>query len=65
VKNLKAHAKINSLPPIKLPDFQLEDSETDKLYKTLDIEWGSARKQLNLYISDNQTTGIKLEQLAF
>ena len=55
VKNLKAHAKINSLAPIKLPDFQLEDSETDKLYKTLDIEWGSARKQLNLYISDNQT----------
>lgn len=55
VKNLKAHAKISSLPPVKLPNFQLEDSETDKLYKTLDIEWGSARKQLNLYISDNQT----------
>lgn len=55
VKNLKAHAKIASLAPVKLPNFQLEDSETDKLYKTLDIEWGSARKQLNLYISDNQT----------
>ncbi|MBW4568051.1 MAG: hypothetical protein KME31_08510 [Tolypothrix carrinoi HA7290-LM1] len=55
VKNLKAHAKISSLAPVKLPNFQLEDSETDKLYKTLDIEWGSARKQLNLYISDNQT----------
>jgi hypothetical protein len=55
VKNLKAHAKISSLAPVKLPNFTLEDSETDKLYKTLDIEWGSARKQLNLYISDNQT----------
>jgi hypothetical protein len=55
VKNLKAHAKIGSLAPVKLPNFTLEDSETDKLYKTLDIEWGSARKQLNLYISDNQT----------
>jgi hypothetical protein len=54
VKNLKAHAKISSLAPVKLPNFTLEDSETDKLYKTLDIEWGSARKQLNLYISDNQ-----------
>lgn len=53
VKNLKAYAKIDSLPPIKLPNFKLEDSETDKLYKTLDIEWNSARKQLNLYISDN------------
>ncbi|MGI8502052.1 MAG: hypothetical protein ACR2LR_13075 [Hassallia sp.] len=55
VKNLKGHAKISSLAPVKLPNFQLEDSETDKLYKTLDIEWGSPRKQLNLYISDNQT----------
>ncbi|MBW4480348.1 MAG: hypothetical protein KME54_26800 [Tolypothrix brevis GSE-NOS-MK-07-07A] len=55
VKNLKAHAKISSLAPVKLPNFTLEDSETDKLYKTLDIEWGSARKQLNLYISDNDT----------
>jgi hypothetical protein len=55
VKNLKAHAKIGSLAPVKLPNFTLEDSETDKLYKTLDIEWGSARKQLNLFISDNQT----------
>jgi hypothetical protein len=55
VKNLKAYAKIESLPAIQLPNFQLEDSETDKLYKTLDIEWGSPRKQLNLYISnDNQ-----------
>jgi hypothetical protein len=55
VKNLKAHAKISSLAPVKLPNFTLEDSETDKLYKTLDIEWGGARKQLNLYISDNDT----------
>ncbi|MBW4667203.1 MAG: hypothetical protein KME60_07110 [Cyanomargarita calcarea GSE-NOS-MK-12-04C] len=53
VKNLKAYAKIESLPAIQLPNFQLEDSETDKLYKTLDIEWGSPRKQLNLYISNN------------
>jgi hypothetical protein len=53
IKNLKAHAKISSLAPIKVPNFHLEDSETDKLYKTLDIEWGSPRKQLNLYISDN------------
>lgn len=54
IKNLKAHAKISSLAPVKLPNFTLEDSETDKLYKTLDIEWGSARKQLNLYLSNNQ-----------
>lgn len=60
VKNLKAHAKISSLEPIRLPNFQLEDSETDKLYKTLDIEWGSARKHLNLYISENQANWYQI-----
>lgn len=54
IKNLKAHAKIGSLSPVKLPNFTLEDSETDKLYKTLDIEWNSPRKQLNLFISNNE-----------
>jgi hypothetical protein len=52
IKNLKAYAKIASLDPINLPNFELEDTETDKLYKTLDVEWGSPRKQLNLYISN-------------
>lgn len=51
IKNLKAFAEINSLPEINLPNFSLEDSETDKLYKVMGIEWGSARKQLTLYIS--------------
>lgn len=51
VKNLKAFARIASLPEAPLPSFSLEDSQTDKLYKTLDVEWKSARKQLNLYIS--------------
>lgn len=49
IKNLKAFSKINSLPEIMLPDFDVEDSETTKLYKTLDVEWKSARKQLNLF----------------
>lgn len=53
IKSLKAYVKINSLDEAKLPDFKLEDSDTDKVYKTLDIEWKSPRKQLNLYISSN------------
>lgn len=53
IKNLKAFSKIASLPEIQLPDFELEDSETDKLYKTLDIEWKSARKQISLHISSS------------
>lgn len=50
VKNLKAFSQISSLPEISLPNFEPTDSETTKLYKTLNIEWGSARKQLNLFI---------------
>ena len=54
LKNLKAFAQIQSLPEAPLPNFALEDSETDKLYKTLDIEWKSPRKQIDLYISSNR-----------
>lgn len=50
IKNLKAFGSMNSLEEAPLPDFDLEDSDTDKLHKTLDIEWKSPRKQLNLYI---------------
>lgn len=55
ITSAKAHAKIDSLAPIKLPDFTLEDSETDKIYKTLGIEWTSARKQLDLLLTINGT----------
>lgn len=53
IKNLKAYAKIQSIEEAKLPEFTLEDSETDKAYKTLDVEWTSERKQLNLFISSD------------
>lgn len=53
IKNLKAYASIASVEEALLPSFALTDSETDKLYKTLDIEWKSPRKQLSLYISNN------------
>jgi hypothetical protein len=51
IKNLKAFAKIASIPEAALPDIQLEDTSSQKLYKVLDIEWKSARKQMNLFIS--------------
>lgn len=55
VDNLKVYAFIKSLDPVRLPNFKLEDSETDKLYKTLDVEFNSPRKQLDVVISDNGT----------
>lgn len=61
IKNLKVFASIKSLDEAALPDFQLDDSSTQKLQKVLDIEWKSPRKQLNLFIgttySDWQQVG--------
>lgn len=56
VKNLKAFSKISSLPGIRMPNFLLEDSETDKTYKMLDVLWNNPRKQLNLFISKTGST---------
>jgi hypothetical protein len=53
VKNLKAFAKISSLPEVDLPVFEVEDSDSQKLFKTLDIEFNSPRKQLDLFIGDS------------
>lgn len=52
IKNLKAYSQIASLAAVNLPDIALEDSETQRLYKVLDVEWTSPRKQLDLLISD-------------
>lgn len=56
IKNLRAFAIIKSLAPVRLPNYSLEDSESEKTYKMLDVEWGSARKQLDLFISRNGGT---------
>lgn len=51
IKNLKVFASVTSLEEAPLPEFALDDSATAKLTKTLDVEWKSPRKQLNLYIA--------------
>lgn len=51
IKNLKIYASIKSLEEVNLPNFELADSATQKVQKVLDIEWKSARKQLNVYIA--------------
>lgn len=53
IKNLRAYASVESLPESPLPSFLPTDTSTDKTIKVLDIEWGSARKQLNLFIATN------------
>lgn len=53
IKNLKAYTKINSTAETAIPDFNLEDSETEKLHKVLDVEWNSERKQLDLLVGNS------------
>ena len=53
IKNLRAFASVESLPEAPLPNFLATDTSTDKTIKVLDVEWKSARKQLNLYIAKN------------
>ncbi|MBD1899267.1 hypothetical protein NDI44_08685 [Trichocoleus sp. DQ-A3] len=49
LKNLKCHSMIKSIPSGNLPRFEVADTETDRLGKTLQTEWGSARKHLDVY----------------
>ncbi|HIK04598.1 MAG TPA: hypothetical protein IGS40_07785 [Trichormus sp. M33_DOE_039] len=50
VVNFKVYSNIKSIPTASLPNYSLEDTETDRLIKSLDVEWNSPRIQLNLYI---------------
>lgn len=50
ITNFKARAVVKSLQEAQLPDFSLEDSQTDRLRKSLNIEWNSPRIQLNLFV---------------
>lgn len=52
IKNLKLYASVPSLPEATLPQFNLEDSATERLYKALDAEWKEPRYQLDLFITD-------------
>lgn len=52
IKNLRVFASVPSLEEAPFPDYALTDSATAKLVKTLDIEWKSPRKQLNLFITN-------------
>lgn len=50
--NFKCYANIKSIGVAAIPGYELEDTETDRLIKTLNIEWESPRKQLNIYVGN-------------
>ncbi|WP_229451788.1 hypothetical protein [Nostoc sp. CHAB 5715] len=48
IENLKAVAWIYSLPPVEFPVFELEDTESKQLLTAINLEWKSARIQLDV-----------------
>jgi hypothetical protein len=50
ITDLRVKIDINSIPEIALPSFPLDASRTDKMAALQDLEWNSARKQLDLFI---------------
>jgi hypothetical protein len=65
LNNLRAIASIPSLPQVDLPNFELLDSETERLTKALDVQWNSPRKQLAImHSSDAGVTWHKIGAIA-
>ncbi|KST64078.1 hypothetical protein [Mastigocoleus testarum] len=64
LKNLKIFSSIKSLPEIQLPNIEFDDSETEKLYKTLDVEWKSPRKQIQLLSNDGINGWIVIAEIS-
>ncbi len=64
IKNLKAYSSVKSIASAMLPDIRLEDSDVERLYKTLDIEWKSQRKQLDMYIASEEGDWLPIGSLS-
>jgi hypothetical protein len=54
VSELYCYAEINSLPDTVMPEYDLGDSQSTKLAKTLQLEWGSQRFHLCLWTTDKK-----------
>jgi hypothetical protein len=46
---------MNSLESVPIPELLPTDSNSQKILKTMDIEWNSPRKILNLWLSNNNS----------
>lgn len=60
VESLRAIATIVSIPAVSLPNFELLDSDSERLAKALSVQWTSPRKQLGIYHSLDGTNWIKV-----
>lgn len=53
VKTFRAKAVIKSIPEVTLPNLSVEQSRTEKLNLTRNLQWESARKELRLHVAQN------------
>ncbi len=60
LKNLKAYSRITSTLEVPLPNIQITDSDQERLFATLDIEWKSQRKHLDLLVSADGNDYIEI-----
>ncbi len=56
IKNFRATSSVVSLPEAPFPQFTDEDTEQDQIQKALEVEWASARIQLNLWDWNQNTS---------
>lgn len=50
IPELRAFSEIQSLSTVPIPDFSIEDSDTDKLLKTQQLMWGEEAKRFELHL---------------
>jgi ABC-type Zn2+ transport system substrate-binding protein/surface adhesin len=53
IDNLTGFSNLPSLQAVAIPNWRLNENELNKQYRTLDVEFNSYRKQLNIYIGRN------------
>jgi hypothetical protein len=54
--SLKVIAWISSLNEVQLPELLIEESKQQQAIKVMDLQWKSPRKQLDLYLLQNQNS---------
>ncbi|NEO87736.1 MAG: hypothetical protein F6J87_26280 [Spirulina sp. SIO3F2] len=51
LSNIRCKVTIQSIPATAFPDIKLTDTDIESLIKTLDVQWGGDRKQLEVLLS--------------
>lgn len=64
VKTFRAKAVIKSIPEVELPNLSVEQSRTERLNLTRNLQWSSARKELKLYVAQSYNDWFHIGSVA-